>query len=303
MDLQGRRVLITGASSGIGCAAAEAFAREGAEVALLARSRDGLERVAERVREGGGTAHVVVCDLGDRAATEAAVQAAAGAMGGLDVLVSNAAALVFGRFEEVAPEDFDRTLAVTFTGAVDVIRAALPHLARDGGGAIVATGSVMARVPMPTFTAYVSAKHALRGFLNALRIELIERRVPVTVSVVHPGPVDTPLWHQISSATGHEPRNPPDRYGADVIARALVACAKRPRREFTVGLEMRVLETAFAYVPALVEPGLALLGRFYRRGREPAPRPGSLWEAQGRGECSGGMHGRPSLWAFLRLRA
>src|SRR3954451_24747689 len=191
MDLHGRRVLITGASSGIGAAAAEAFAREGATVALLARSRAGLEAVAARVRAeglgaaaaggrgGGGRAQVVVCDLGDRPRVEAAVEEAASAMGGLDVLVSNAASMVFGRFPEVAPEDFDRTMAITFMGAVDVIRAALGHLARDGGGAIVATGSTMARVPLPTFISYVSAKHALRGFLNTLRIELIEAGVPI----------------------------------------------------------------------------------------------------------------------------
>jgi len=303
MDLHGRRVLITGASSGIGAAAAEAFAREGATVALLARSRAGLEAVAARVRAEGGTAHVVVCDLGDRPRVEAAVEEAASAMGGLDVLVSNAASMVFGRFPEVAPEDFDRTMAITFMGAVDVIRAALGHLARDGGGAIVATGSTMARVPLPTFISYVSAKHALRGFLNTLRIELIEAGVPITVSIVHPGPVDTPLWHRVSSATGNEPRNPPDQYKPEVMARGLVSVAKRPRREISLGFEARMMEMAFAYLPALADPVVALVGRWYRRGREPAPRPGGLWEGQGTGERSGGLHGRPSLWARLRLRA
>jgi NAD(P)-dependent dehydrogenase (short-subunit alcohol dehydrogenase family) len=303
MDLNGRRVLITGASSGIGCAAAEAFAREGAAVALLARSREGLERVAARVREGGGTAHVVVCDLGDRERTEAAVDEAVAALGGLDVLVSNAASMVFGRFPEVAPEDFDRTIAITFTGAVNVIRAALPHLGRDGGGAIVATGSVMARVPLPTFISYAAAKHGLRGFLNTLRIELVEAGVPITVSMVHPGPVDTPLWHQVSSATGYEPRNPPDQYRPQEIADALVACARRPRREVTIGFEGRLMELGFAYLPALADPIVALVGRFYRRGREPAPQPGGLWEGQGRGRCDGGLHGRPSLRGLLlRLR-
>jgi NAD(P)-dependent dehydrogenase (short-subunit alcohol dehydrogenase family) len=302
MDLRGRRVLITGASSGIGCAAAEAFAREGATVALLARSPEGLERVAARVRAHGAAAHVVVCDLGEREQVVRAVDGAAAAMGGLDVLVPNAASMVFGRFADVAPEDFDRTIAVTFTGAVDVVRAALPHLERDGGGAIVATGSLMARVPLPTFGSYVSAKHALRGFLNTLRIELADAGVPVTVSMVHPGPVDTPLWHRVSSATGRAPRNPPDRYAPQVMAHALVACAQRPRREVSLGLEARLMELAFAYAPRLADAVVARVGRYYDRGREPAAEPGGLWQGQGAGECSGGLHGRPSLWAALRLR-
>lgn len=186
---------------------------------------------------------------------------------------------------------------------MNVIRAALPHLGAAGGGAIVATGSVMTRLPLPTFISYTAAKHALRGFLNTLRVELVAAGVPITVSMVHPGPVDTPLWHQVSSATGHQPRNPPDQYRPEVIADALVACAKRPRREVTIGFEWRLMELGFAYLPALADPIVALVGRWYRRGREPAPRPGGLWEGQGDGTCSGGLHGRASLRALLlRLR-
>jgi short-subunit dehydrogenase len=166
----------------------------------------------------------------------------------------------------------------------------------------VATGSVMARVPLPTFISYVSAKHALRGFLNTLRIELIEAGVPITVSMVHPGPVDTPLWHRVSSASTHEPRNPPDQYSPQVMARGLVSCAKHPRREISLGFESRVMEMAYAYLPALADPIVALVGRYYRTGREPAAPPGGLWEAQGTGESTGHLHGRPSLWAWLRLR-
>jgi len=107
----------------------------------------------------------------------------------------------------------------------------------------------------------------------------------------------------VSSATGNEPRNPPDQYKPEVMARGLVSVAKRPRREISLGFEGRMMEVAYAYLPALADPVVALVGRWYRRGREPAPRPGGLWEGQGTGERSGGLHGRPSLWARLRLRA
>jgi NAD(P)-dependent dehydrogenase (short-subunit alcohol dehydrogenase family) len=300
-DLSGKRVLVTGASSGIGVAAAEAFARAGAVVALTARSPDGLEAAAARVRAYGGAAHVVVADLGERAQAERAVREAVEALGGLDVLVPNAAAMVFGRFAEAAPEDFERTMDVTFRGAVDVIRAALPHLERTGG-AIVATGSIAAKIPLPGFSSYASAKHALRGFLGSLRVELLEQGSPVTVSMVHPGPVDTPLWGRLTSATGSLPRNPPDLYAPEEVARALVAAAARPRPEFTVGLEARLIDVLFQVAQPLADRVLVLVGKYYAGGKEPAPSPGGLWQPSGRGEAAGGHHGRPSLWSRLRGR-
>jgi NAD(P)-dependent dehydrogenase (short-subunit alcohol dehydrogenase family) len=298
--LVGKRVLITGASSGIGAAAALEFALEGADVALVARSREGLERVAERVRATGVRAHVVAVDLCARDAVEAAVAEAVAALGGLDILVWNAASMVFGRFSEVDPADFDRTIDITFRAAVNTVRATLPHLERSRG-AIVATGSVNARIPLGCFASYASAKHALRGFLGSLRIEMRERRTGVTVSMVHPGPVDTPLWHNVSSATDVEPRNPPDTYSAETIARALVALAIRPRAEVTIGGEARLIEVLFAAARPVADLVLVLVDRYYATGREPVPGRGGLWEPQGVGRPDGGLHGRPSVWGALRL--
>jgi NAD(P)-dependent dehydrogenase (short-subunit alcohol dehydrogenase family) len=298
--LAGKRVLITGASSGIGCAAAAAFAREGADLALVARSREGLEAVAARARAEGVRAHPIVADLGSRPAVEGAVADAVGALGGLDVLVWNAASMVFGKFADVSPEDFDRTIDITFRAAVDTVRAALPHLERSQG-AIVATCSVMARVPLGTFSSYAAAKHALRGFLGSLRIDLRERRSPVSVSMVHPGPVDTPLWHNVSSATGREPRNPFGAYAPEVIADALVACAIRPRPEITLGGEARLLELLFAASRPVCDVVLVGIEKYFLRGREPVPGRGGLWEPQGAGSCDGGLHGRPSVWGAVRL--
>jgi NAD(P)-dependent dehydrogenase (short-subunit alcohol dehydrogenase family) len=301
--LSGKRVLITGASSGIGCAAAEAFARQGCAVALLARSREGLETVAGRLRARGAEAHVVVADLSDRPAAEAAVAQAAEALGGLDVLVLNAASMAFGRFWEIDAETFDQTIANTFTGNVYAVRAALPHLA-DGGGAIVATGSVMARVPLPTFSSYAAAKHALRGFLNSLRIELRSARVPVKVSMVHPGAVDTPLWDHLTSGVGRLPRRPPDRYRPEEVARALVSVTASGKEEFTVGGEARAMEVLYQLTRPGADRVLAVVARFYAAGEAPAPQPGMVFAPSGEGESSGGGRwARPSLWARLRLRA
>src|SRR5829696_9519301 len=275
-DLGGKRVLITGASSGIGFAAARAFAQAGADVALTARGERGLEAAAEEARALGAHAVVIPADIAERAEAERVVAEAAAALGGLDVLAWCAASMVFGTFADVEPKDHDRTTAVTYTAAVDTIRAALPHL-EASAGAIVATGSIMAKVPLPTFGSYAAAKHALRGFLGSLRIELLEAGSDVTVSMVHPGPVDTPLWRHVTSAGATQPRNPPDLYAPEVMANALVACAIRPRAEITVGLEARAIEALFTVARPVADRVLALVDRYYGGGRDPAPDPGMHW--------------------------
>ncbi len=301
-DLEGKRVLIAGASSGVGSAAGRAFARAGADVTLVARSREGLEVVARDARTHGVRAHVVVADLGEPEACVAAVEDAVAAMGGLDLLVWNAASMVFGLFHEVSRADFERTVRITFGAAVDTIRAALPHLERADHGGIVVVGSLMSRAPLPTFASYAASKHALRGFINSLRVELRHAGSDVTVTMVHPGAVNTPLWGHVTSATGRQPRNPPDAYAPEEIARALVAVAQRPRREFTVGGEGRVVELGYAMAPPLGDLALRVVTRWYRSGRRPSPVPGGLWAGQGSGRSGGRRYGRPSLWARIRLR-
>jgi NAD(P)-dependent dehydrogenase (short-subunit alcohol dehydrogenase family) len=228
------------------------------------------------------------------------VREAVAGLGGLDVVVSNAAAAVFGHVSEVHPDDFDRTVAVTFTGAVNVVRAALPHL-RASRGTIVATGSLMARVPLPTWSSYSAAKHALRGFLNSLAIEEREQRTGVRVAMVHPGPIDTPLFAQASSATGLRPRVAPDAYGADVVARALVEVVVRPRPEVVLGGETRLIDLAFSTVRPAAEAVLLGVDRWYRNGEDDAKRPGSLWVAPVDPQASGGIPARDSLLAWTQL--
>ena len=299
-SLVGKTVLITGASSGVGAAAARAFAQAGADVALLARSREGLERVAEEVRAQGSRALVLPADVTDQSALEGAVARTEAELGGLDILVSNAAATVFGDFGEVSKEDFDRTVEITFTGAVNAIRAALPALERRRG-TIVVTGSIMTKVPLPTFSSYAAAKHALLGFVNSLRIELSADRSPVTISLVHPAGVDTPLWDHTSTAGGKLPRRPPDLYKPEVIADALVACAVRPRHDVHVGSEATIVVAGWTLARPVAERALTLVHRLYSSGRERADGRGALWEGVGTGDAKGTGRGRPSLTLPLRL--
>src|SRR5215207_9291141 len=226
--MDGRRALVTGASSGIGAAAAELLAGEGADVALLARG-DGLSEVARRVEAAGGRAVELRADVGDREALERAIADGVSELGGLDVAIVAAAAGAFGRFDEMPAEDFDRCVEVTFGGAVDTIRAVLPPLERSGG-TLVVIGSAVDTVALPLMAPYVAAKQALDGFLESLRAELRAQGSSVTLSVVRPGPVDSPFWRHLSNPRELTPPELPPlvSYTADTVARVVVRCAVEP---------------------------------------------------------------------------
>lgn len=300
--LTGRRVVITGASGGIGLEAAERFAREGADVVVIARSRPGLDEAVRRVEQVGGQAIALVADVTDRPALEAAIGQAADWLGGIDIVVPNAGMAGYGPFDELTPEEFDRTVAVTFTGAVDTVRAALPYLERSDAGVVVATVSVVAKVPVPLLSPYVAAKHALRGFLGALRVELRQRGSTVRVCMVHPGPIDTPYYAHATSATGTQPKPLRSTYTPESVAQALIECAVRPRAEVTVGSGAAALAVLSAVARPLSDRILATYGVWGAKTSRPAPKPGALWRASGRGHVRGGHGARPSLWAALRLR-
>jgi NAD(P)-dependent dehydrogenase (short-subunit alcohol dehydrogenase family) len=297
--LEGRRILLTGASSGVGLAAVERLAREGARLALIARGPEALEQAALLARTHGAVAHAFPADLADRDAATAAVEAAVGALGGLDVVISNAAAVSFGHFLETDPDDFDRTIAITFTGAVNVIRAALPHL-RASGGTVVATSSLMARIPLPAFSAYAAAKHALRGFLATLAIEEREQRSGVRVAMVSPGPVDTPVYRRATSGTGHRPAELPLAHDPDVLAKALVRAVLRPRHDRLVGTVTRTGALAYGAARPLLTGPLVFADRWFRTGTAPAETPGALWEPTPEARARDGL---PSLRVTLARAA
>jgi NAD(P)-dependent dehydrogenase (short-subunit alcohol dehydrogenase family)/uncharacterized protein YndB with AHSA1/START domain len=293
-QLAGQRVLITGGSSGIGLAVAEALGREGAEVALLARNELGLAAAKRLLAEAGAEARTFAADVTDREGLASAVEAAAEQLGGLDVVVTSAAALSFGSFTETPPEDFDRTVETVFGGTVETIRQALPHL-EDSAGAIVSVGSIAAHMPLPGFSAYSASKHGLAGFLETLRIELEEGGSPVTISLVNPGPVDTPLWSNLESATGLLPPGPPEIYTAESVAAAVVEVIRHPREELTVGASARAQVALYSHVGSVGRRAMRALARLeHTAGDRPAAK-GALSGGRGAGEVSGGFGGRPSV--------
>jgi short-subunit dehydrogenase len=300
-DLNGRRVLITGASSGIGLLCAADMAAEGAEVALIARSRTGLDEAARRANENGGEAHVYEADVTDRDALSAAVAAAVEDMGGLDVAVSAAGAAAYGEFRTTPAEDFDRTVEVTFLGAVNLVRAVLPHLETSDGNLVI-VGSASDRVPLPLQSAYTASKAALSAFTEVLRAELKACGSDVSVSLLRPGPVDTPFWSHVTNPDGLAPPRPAFVYSAETVSRAVVELAKRPRPSITVGGAMAAVQIATLVGP-LARAALGISTRLAIRASE--HRPGvvkALWEPSGNGESAESGSNRRSLWVDFRLR-
>jgi NAD(P)-dependent dehydrogenase (short-subunit alcohol dehydrogenase family) len=300
--LAGQTALVTGASSGIGASAAQLLAREGADVALISRG-DGVAVVAERVRTEGARAVEVRADVADRDALESAVEESVRQLGRLDVVIVGAAAGAFGRFEEIPPADFDRCVDVTFGGAVDTVRAVLPHLERSGGRLVV-IGSAADAIAMTLLSPYVAAKHALDGFLLSLRAELGASGSRVSISIVRPGPVDTPFWRHLTHPAELTPPELPRfaAYSAESVARGAVACAIEPRRSLTVGGATLVLQAANTVARPVAERVLALMARVGRSLAEADPAPDALWEPSGDGRVDGGLGGRSSVLTALRLR-
>lgn len=295
-ELGGQRVLITGGSSGIGLAIAEALAQEGAEVALLARNELGLAAAKRKLAEYGADAVTVTADVTDREALAAAVDKATAELGGLDVLVTSAASLAFGRFTETEPEDFDATVETVLLGTVDTIRAALPHLERSRG-AVLCIGSIAGRMPLPGMSAYSASKHGLAGFLDTIRIELEEGGSSVTLSLVNPGAVDTPLWNHLDSSTGLLPPEPPfpGVYSPKSVAEAVLAVIRHPRDELTAGGLARVQILLYSAFGSLGKRGMRALARLeHTAGDRPAGE-GALKSGKGSGETDGGFGGRPSV--------
>lgn len=275
---------------------AEALAQEGAEVALLARNELGLAAAKRKLAEIGAEAVTVTADVTDREALQAAVDEAAAELGGLDVLVTSAASIAFGRFTETAPEDFEATVDTVLGGTVNTIRAALPHLERSRG-AVVAVGSIAARMPLPGMSAYTTSKHGLVGFLDTVRIELEESGSSVTLSLVNPGAVDTPLWDNLESQTGLLPPEPPHPavYSPESVAEAVLSVIQRPRDELTAGGVARGQILLYSYFGAAAKRAMRALARLeHTAGDRPAGE-GALRSGKSSGETDGGFGGRPSV--------
>ena len=227
--------VITGASAGIGRATAREFARNGWSVALLARGRDGLEAAAREVEQLGGNALIIPTDVADHQQVDRAAEQVIAAFGRIDVWVNNAFAGIFSRFMDTSPEEYARVTEVTYMGQVHGTRAALRHMLPRNRGCIVLVGSALAYRGIPLQSAYCGAKHALQGFLDSLRSELLHDDSNVHVTMVQLPGVNTPQFDWIRAHVRGRPKPIGAVYQPEVAARAIWKAAHSSRKEWIVG--------------------------------------------------------------------
>ena len=231
-----RLVAITGASAGIGRAAALEFARRGDRLALLARGEAGLAGARAQVRELGAEVLTVPTDVADPAQLATAVERIEAEMGPIDVWVNVAFTSVFARFGDITPAEYKRVTEVSYLGYVYATMAVLPRMRRRGHGTIVHVGSTLAYRGIPLQTAYCGAKHAIQGFHEAVRCELLSEHSPVRVTMVQLPALNTPQFSWVLSRLAHQAQPVPPIYQPEVAARAIRYAADHPqRREYWVG--------------------------------------------------------------------
>lgn len=245
-------IVITGASSGIGLATALEAAKEGAKVVLAARSQRTLAEVVSRIQEAGGQATSVVADVSRREDVERIAQVALATFGRVDSWVNNAGVSAYGRLEEVKEHDARRIFDVNFWGVVHGSLVALPLL-RQGGGALINVGSEVSEAVAPLQGIYSASKHAVKGYTDALRIELLEAgEKQISITLIQPTAVDTPFAQHARNYLEVEPKLPTPQIDPEDVAQAILKACREPERDVKVG-GTAVLKTTMAKLA----PGLS----------------------------------------------
>jgi len=245
-------IVIMGASSGIGLATAEAAARKGARVVLAARSKQTLDDIANRLSPTGNRALAVACDVSDRGQVESVAEAAVAKFGRIDTWVNVAGLGLYGRLDQVPDEDSRRLFDINFWGVVNGCLTALPRLAH--GGAIINVGSEVSEAYIPLLGMYTASKHAVKGFTNALRVEIEQLdKSPISITLIEPTAVDTPFPQHAPNFMGQEANLPTPMIEPSQVAEAILDAAVRPTRYKRVGMMAKVNTTLATVAPPLAD--------------------------------------------------
>ena len=291
-ELSEQVMVITGASSGIGRATAKMAASKGARLVLAARSEAALNELVEEINDAGGQAVAVVADVGveqdvDRIATTANAH-----FGGFDTWVNNAGVSIYGKLTDVTLDDQRRLFETNYWGVVYGSLVAAAHMAQNGG-AIINVGSVVSDRALPLQGAYSASKHAVKGFTDALRMELEHEDMPISVTLIKPGAIDTPYTQHAKNYLEVEPKFPPPVYAPEVVAEAILHCAETPVRDLIVGGGGRALAAAEKYAPRVTDKLMELLAFDSQKSDRPSAgqREKGLHHPSGGGDTRGNHDG------------
>ncbi|MFZ2174112.1 MAG: SDR family oxidoreductase [Rhodococcus sp. (in: high G+C Gram-positive bacteria)] len=277
----GRVVVITGASGGIGRAVARAFAARHDKIALLARGEKGLEEAAREVEDAGSKALTVLTDVADPDQVEFAATEIENTLGPIDIWVNVAFTSVFAPFTEISAAEYKRVTEVSYLGYVYATMAALRRMRPRDAGTIVQVGSALAYRGIPLQSAYCGAKHAIQGFHEALRCELMHDKSNIRVTMVQMPAVNTPQFSWVLSRLPKHAQPVPPIFQPEVAARAVVYAAEHSRRrEYWVGASTAATLAANAIAPGLLDRYLAATGVSSQQTDQPRDpnQPANLWQ-------------------------
>lgn len=303
-------VVVTGASAGVGRAVVRRFAQDRARIALIARGPDGLAGAAKEVEDAGGEALVLPLDVSDAAAVERAADQVVERFGAIDIWINVAFAGALMRFVDISAEDYKRITEVTYLGQVNGTRAALRHMLPRDHGAIVLVGSALAYRGIPLQSAYCAAKHAIQGFHDSIRAELIHAKSGVHVAMVQLPGVNTPQFDWIKTNLPKQPRPASPPYQPEIAARAVHFAAHHRRKKVIVGFPTLEAIWGDRFASSLLDHYLAATGFKGQQGKETVSpdRQDNLWHPV---PGDHGAHGRfddearnrsPQLWATTHRR-
>jgi short-subunit dehydrogenase len=251
-SLKDQVIVITGASNGIGLTTAEIAAERGAKVVLAARSEPELSHAVARIREKGGRATAVAADVADEREVMQVGRAAMLEFGRIDTWVNNAGVGMYGRLVDQPMEDKRKLFEINFWGVVNGCRVAVEHM-RTRGGTIINVGSEVSDRAVPWLGIYSASQHAVRAYNDTLRMELEHDRIPIRVSLVKPGPIDTPFPRHAANYVDRGPKQAPPVDPPEEVAYAILKCAEKPVREITVGGGPRLQLAMAALAPRLTD--------------------------------------------------
>lgn len=232
--LEDQTIVIMGASSGIGLATAQKAAERGAQVVLVSRNGEALDKICEDIRRNGGRADYVVADVGVREQVRNVVDTVVERYGGFDTWINNAGVGTYATLSEISDEDHEKVFRTNYWGVVYGSTEALKHL-RLHGGALITTGSISSDIPAPILGAYTATKHAVKGFINSLRLELAHENAPVSVTLIKPSGIHSPFGHHARNYMDRASKVPPPVYSPCTVANAMLHAAEHPTRELVIG--------------------------------------------------------------------